>query len=142
MANQKIRMNFNGVMVECTPAQAKTLLRDISANAKGVEDIQYRPASEVRKAIKNITGDTAPEYVMNVLNAKVAGVKPNGEMIPVHAVYSGLNTEVLDRFGITGKEVTTAMAEKGLIDVRGAKGGVILSLPNKHSNVILRKATA
>jgi hypothetical protein len=143
MPNSKVEMVINGMVVRCTLAQAKELTRDVTANAKGFVSTQvvYKPASEIRLAIKNITGDNAPEYVMNVLKARVSGSKPDGSMIPVHAVYSGMNTEILRRYGITGKEVTTEMAKEGLIDVRGAKGGVIISLPLGNPNVILRKAT-
>ncbi len=144
MANTKIRMNINGIMVECTPTQAKSLLRDVQGNARGTtEEITYKPTNEVRKAVSNISGDTSAEFILNVLNAKVGGVKPNGEMIPIHVVYHGLNTVIRDRYSDDPRTVTELMAEKGLIDLRGAKGGAIISLPNAHSkgNVILRKAS-
>lgn len=137
----KIRMNFNGVMVECTPSQAKSLLREVQGNAKGTEEVSYKPVGEVRKAVGNITGDTAPDFILNVLNAKPAGVKPNGDMIPIHVVFHGLNTVIRDRYGDDPRTVTELMANKGVIDIRGAKGGAIISLPNAKS-VVLRKTAA
>jgi hypothetical protein len=135
----RIKMNFNGCLIECTPAQARDLLRSVTANAKGEETVQYKKASEVRKAVASITGDTSAEFVLNVLKAQPAGSKPDGSMIPIHAVYHGVN-EGIRKYGDDPRTVTGLMAEKGIIDVRGAKGGVIISLP--RTNIILRKATS
>jgi len=122
---KKIEMVINGITVRCSLDEAKELLRPTGANRTGEAPRTpvFRSSKEVLQATSTISGDTAPEYIMNVLKA---GLVPQGHGL--HTVFSGLNGQIRKRFGFDPMDVTSEMAQKGLITVRPAKGGAVIKL--------------
>lgn len=114
----------DGVKIQCLPEQAASVMASFTGQVGVVAGkLPYKSSKDIRNAVRNITGDTASEYVMNILKANVT----NG--YGLHTVYSGLNHNIREKYADDPQMVTEALRDNGLITIRPAKGGAIIDLP-------------
>ena len=120
-----IKLTVNGITVECLTKDMNQVISALRGEKTGMDapKAEYNSTKAIKRAIQSITGDTAEDFVINVLTKNLN----NGHGL--HTVFTGLNEAIKAKYGRDPVEVYNGLVALGLIKSRQAPKGYAISLP-------------